>query len=64
MELVAIGIIVGPLYGLLIWLIRSYSDVNREIGELKKDIEQNARTIGELKDSVERLEKSSIWKPG
>ncbi len=50
-----IAVIATPIYILLIWLIRSYSDMNREIGELAKDVEQNRKGIEEIKDSVDRL---------
>jgi len=72
-----VGAITVPLYGLVIFLIRSYSTMNREIGELKKDVErnaevitriesdikQNSEAIGRVEASVEDIKRSSSWEP-
>ena len=36
---IIVGLIVSPLYMLYISLSRSYSQMNRELGELKKTLE-------------------------
>lgn len=72
-----VGAITGPLYGLVISLMRSYSSMNREIGEIGKDVEIGNRDIGELRraieknveairiveSSLEEIKKSPSWKP-
>lgn len=59
-----IGGIVAPLYLLLIWLIRSYSAMNRGIGELAKDVERNTNKIAEVSKSVDEVvdEVIRLWK--
>jgi len=37
---IIVGLIVSPLYMLYISLSRSYSQINREIGEIKKTLER------------------------
>jgi len=53
---VIMGALVSPLYIFLIWLIRSYSSINREIGELTKDVGQNAQGIREMQTRVGQLQ--------
>lgn len=50
-----VGLLAVPLYMLFNSLSRSYSKINRGIGELKKDVGKNTGTIKEMKSSVDKL---------
>ena len=40
-----VGVITGPLYALIISLMNSVSSMNREVGEIKKDVKWNRDQI-------------------
>lgn len=44
-----VAIVIGPL----VWVMRSHSNMNREMGELAKDVEHNSREIERLRDALD-----------
>jgi len=49
---VVLGVLMAGVYGFLLWLSRSYSNLNREVGELRQSVERNTRMIEEMRDSM------------
>ena len=48
--LVFVAVVIAPL----IWVMRSHSNMNREIGELAKDVKYNSKEIERIRDTLDR----------
>jgi len=57
LDVAAIAALLGPLYAIFIWLATSFHNINREIGELTKDVQRNSEEIGRLARICEDLAK-------
>lgn len=72
-----LAVILVPLYGLVLYLVKSNATLNREVGELKQnvqhgnreiaelqqDVKENAEGIGKVVRSIDDIKRSSAWEP-